>query len=99
MQNQPPVPTTPSTATTSAPAATPAAAAPPPPAPQNTGRPTVCTNEFVSALCDIIRRRGLSDSAAAIRLGVPRNTLSDWKRKYPELALWLGRAREEFREA
>jgi hypothetical protein len=47
----------------------------------------------------MIRRRGLSDAAAALSLGIPRQTLSRWKQEQPELEDWLAMAREQYREA
>src|SRR4051812_41250105 len=98
MQNQPSPATTatitnPPGTPTPQPAPTSAAAA------RGPGRPTACTNEAVQALCDVIRAKGLTDTSAALRIGIAASTLTDWKRKHPDLAIWLGRAREEFREA
>jgi hypothetical protein len=63
------------------------------------GRTSGYSEETVGRLCEAIRRRGMSDTAAALSLGIARSTLSDWKRDYPELEDWLGMAREQFREA
>jgi hypothetical protein len=53
----------------------------------------------VGRLCEAIRRRGMSDTKAALTLGVGRSTLSGWKKEHPELEEWLAMAREQFREA
>jgi hypothetical protein len=50
-------------------------------------------------LCTVIRRGGMSDTAAARTLGIAGATLSTWKKAYPDLDEWLAMAREQFREA
>ena len=50
-------------------------------------------------LCEAIRRGGMSDTKAALTLGIGRSTLSGWKKEHPELDEWLAMAREQFREA
>jgi hypothetical protein len=50
-------------------------------------------------LWEVIHHRGMSDTAAALTLGIGRSTLSGWKKQHPELDEWLEMAREKFREA
>ena len=50
-------------------------------------------------LWETIHRRGMSDTAAALTLGIGRSTLSGWKKQHPELEDWLAMARAKFREA
>src|SRR4051812_45453819 len=63
-----------------------------------TGRPSGYSEETVGRLCAVIRRRGLSDGAAAQCLGIPRQTLSRWKQEHADLADWLAMAREQYRD-
>ena len=70
----------------------------PPVTPARPGRPTTFSQAIVDLLCAIIRKKGVSDSAAAILAGVHPSTLSRWKREHPDLALDLLQARELFRD-
>ncbi len=40
----------------------------------------------------------MSDTKAALTLGIGRSTLSGWKKEHPDLDEWLAMAREQFRE-
>ena len=62
------------------------------------GRSTTYTPHAVSILLALIREAGLSDSAAAAKAGLSTSSLSRWRREYPDFALALLRAREEFRD-
>src|SRR3954469_576207 len=90
--------TTPATASTNVPAAgstddvTPVR-------PRPMGRPSGYSEETVAMLWDAIYRRGMSDTAAALTLGIGRSTLSGWKKQHPELDEWLEMARAKFLEA
>jgi hypothetical protein len=53
---------------------------------------------MVGRLCEVIRRRGLSDAQAALTVGISRATLGRWKRDHEELEDWLAMAREDYRE-
>jgi hypothetical protein len=70
-----------------------------PVSPRPMGRPSGYSEETVGMLCEAIRRRGMSDTAAALTLGIGRSTLSGWKKEHPELEEWLAMAREQFRES
>ena len=63
------------------------------------GRPTGYSEEMVGRLCELIRRRGKSDAAAAAAFDIPKSTLARWKHEHPELAGWLAMAREQYRDA
>src|SRR3954464_12963658 len=63
------------------------------------GRPCGYSEETAGRLCEVIRRRGMSDTAAAGVLGIPKQTLGRWMYQHPELKEWLGMAREQYREA
>ncbi len=63
------------------------------------GRPSGYSEEVVGRMCEVIRRRGLSDAQAALSAGVSRATLGRWKREHEELEDWLAMAREQYREA
>src|SRR5947209_6771835 len=67
--------------------------------PRRTGRPSGYSEETVAWLCEAIRRGGMSDTKAALTLGIGRSTLSGWKKEHPDLDEWLAMAREQFREA
>ena len=67
--------------------------------PRPMGRPSGYSEETVGRLCEVIRRRGLSDGEAARGLGIPRQTLSRWKQEHPELEEWLAMARDQYRDA
>jgi hypothetical protein len=45
----------------------------------------------------VIRQFGVSDSAAAVKVGMSASTISRWKREFPDLAQELQQAREECR--
>jgi hypothetical protein len=66
--------------------------------PRPMGRPSGFSEE-VGRLCEVIRRRGLSDAQAALSVGVSRATLGRWKRDHEELEDWLAMAREQYRDA
>jgi hypothetical protein len=53
----------------------------------------------IDALCSVIRETGVSDSGAASRVNLHPSTLSRWKKEFPDLAILLRSAREEFRMA
>ena len=59
---------------------------------------TACNPHTVQTLLALIRQAGLSDSAAAAKAGLSTSSLSGWKREYPDFALALLKAREEFRD-
>ena len=63
------------------------------------GRPSMYSEETVGRLCEVIRRRGLSDGAAAREVGISPPTLSRWKRQHVDLEEWLAMAREQYRDA
>src|SRR4051812_21452275 len=63
------------------------------------GRPTQLTSRMADALCEVIRRTGASDSAAASRLCLHPSTVSRWKKEKPDFAILLRNARENFRDA
>jgi hypothetical protein len=67
--------------------------------PQGVGRPTAMNARMLDTLCAVIRETGASDSAAAARVGVHPSTVSRWKRDFPDVAILLRAAREEFRSA
>ena len=54
---------------------------------------------MLDALCAVIRETGASDSGAAARVGIHPSTVSRWKRDYPDFAIVLRSAREDFRQA
>ena len=62
------------------------------------GRPTTYNPRAAQILLTLIREAGLSDSAAAAKAAISTSSLSRWKREYPDFALALLQAREEFRE-
>jgi hypothetical protein len=62
------------------------------------GRPSGCSERVIQMLRGAIREFGLSDSAAAVKVGMSPSTLSRWKYLCPEIALKLDEAREDFRE-
>jgi hypothetical protein len=66
--------------------------------PRPIGRPSGYSEETVGRLCEVIRRRGLSDGRAAISLGISKQTLSRWKQEHPGMEDWLAMAREQFRD-
>jgi hypothetical protein len=70
-----------------------------PVSPRSIGRPSGYWEETVGRLCELIRRRGVSDGKAGLHLGTSRPTLSRWKREHPELGEWLATAREQYRAA
>jgi hypothetical protein len=70
-----------------------------PVSPRPMGRPSGYSEETVGRLCEMIRRRGLSDGKAGLSLGISRPTLSRWKQEHAELADWLEMAREQYRDA
>src|SRR4051812_13679231 len=72
--------------------------APPEPKTQP-GRPTQLTARMADALCDVIRRTGASDSAAAAGMCLHPSTVSRWKKANPDFAILLRNARECFRAA
>src|SRR4051812_37330164 len=53
--------------------------------------------KVIEMLCAPIRQRGISDSAAAVQVGVSTISLSRWKKAFPEIALKLQQAREDCR--
>jgi hypothetical protein len=55
--------------------------------------------QTLDALCAVIRETGISDSGAAARVGLHPSTVSRWKRDFPDLAILLRSAREDFRQA
>ncbi|MDB6077243.1 MAG: hypothetical protein JWO82_990, partial [Akkermansiaceae bacterium] len=63
------------------------------------GRPSGFSNTMVDVLCSIVRTTGISDSGAAGRASLHPSTVSRWKRDFPDLAILLRTAREEFRAA
>jgi hypothetical protein len=54
---------------------------------------------MIEALCAVIRETGVSDSGAAARVSLHPSTVSRWKKEFPDLAILLRSAREEFRMA
>jgi hypothetical protein len=60
--------------------------------------PSGCSERVIQMLRGAIREFGLSDSAAAVKVGMSPSTLSRWKYLCPEIALKLDEAREDFRE-
>jgi hypothetical protein len=70
-----------------------------PASPRRTGRPSSYSVSVAEWLCEEIRRRGKSDTGAAVSLGIARSTLAGWKKEHPELEERLAMAREQFREA
>jgi hypothetical protein len=54
---------------------------------------------MAEALCEVIRRTGASDSAAAARVCLHPSTVSRWKKEKPDFAILLRNARENFRDA
>src|SRR5688572_15091060 len=70
-----------------------------PVSPRPMGRPSGYSEEVVGRLCEVIRKRGLSDAQAALAVGISRATLGRWKRDHEELEDWLAMAREQYREA
>src|SRR4051794_2201735 len=71
-----------------------------PPEPQHgPGRPTQLTARMGDALCEVIRRTGASDSAAAAQMCLRPSTVSRWKKQNPDFAILLRNAREYFRAA
>ena len=63
------------------------------------GRPSSFNEQMIEALCAVIRETGASDSGAAARVSLHPSTVSRWKRDYPDLAILLRSAREDFRQA
>jgi hypothetical protein len=63
------------------------------------GRPSYLNERMIDALRAVIRETGVSDSGAAARVSLHPSTLSRWKKEYPDLAILLRSAREEFRSA
>jgi hypothetical protein len=61
------------------------------------GRPTLCTDATIHDLLTVIKAYGVSDSAAATRLGLAASTVSRWKARRPDLQLQCAAARETFR--
>jgi hypothetical protein len=60
------------------------------------GRPTHYDSSAIEAICSIVRTEGVSDTAAARRLGFSKTTISRWKIEHPELRDALTEAREQF---
>ncbi|HEV7406278.1 MAG TPA: hypothetical protein VGO11_25240 [Chthoniobacteraceae bacterium] len=54
---------------------------------------------MIHELCAVIRKTGVSDSGAAARVSLHPSTVSRWKKEFPDLAILLRSAREDFREA
>lgn len=63
------------------------------------GRPSAFNERMIDSLCSIIRETGVSDSGAAARMSLHPSTVSRWKRDFPDFALLLRTAREDFRAA
>src|SRR4051812_30030634 len=63
------------------------------------GRPSGFNAQMIDSLCSIVRETGVSDSGAASRMSLHPSTVSRWKRDYPDFALLLRSAREDFRAA
>ena len=63
------------------------------------GRPSAFNERMIDHLCTVIRETGVSDSGAAARMSLHPSTVSRWKRDFPDFALLLRTAREEFRAA
>jgi hypothetical protein len=81
---------------TSAPAPAPSADTPEHAGP---GRPSCLNDRMIDALRAVIRDTGISDSGAAARVSLHPSTVSRWKKEFPDLAILLRSAREEFRSA
>jgi hypothetical protein len=81
----------------SSPQPTPSAGAPE--AKTGPGRPSCLNERMIDVLCALIRETGISDSGAAARASLHPSTLSRWKKEFPDLAITLRSAREEFRAA
>jgi hypothetical protein len=75
------------------------ATAPAPAAKPGPGRPSCLNEPMIDVLCALIRETGISDSGAAARASLHPSTLSRWKKEFPDLAITLRSAREEFRSA
>ncbi|HEV7404571.1 MAG TPA: hypothetical protein VGO11_16640 [Chthoniobacteraceae bacterium] len=60
------------------------------------GRPSLFCPERTAAICAIIMKEGISDSAAGALAGVTASTLSRWKLEHEEFALELEVARALF---
>jgi hypothetical protein len=52
---------------------------------------------MIQELCSVIRETGVSDSGAAARVSLHPSTVSRWKKEFPDLAILLRSAREDFR--
>ncbi len=89
----------PSSSTTLSPSPAPAPAAGAPERAPGPGRPSGFNERMIEGLCSIIRETGASDSGAAARMSLHPSTVSRWKRDFPDFALLLRGAREEFRAA
>lgn len=68
------------------------------PQPARNGRPPLDRDALVIRICTIISADGLSDSAAARRIGIGTSTIGRWKSEDPDIAEQFGMARESFRE-
>jgi hypothetical protein len=63
------------------------------------GRPSFLNEQMIGELCSVIRQTGVSDSGAAARMTLHPSTVSRWKREFPDVAILLRSAREDFRAA
>jgi hypothetical protein len=61
------------------------------------GRPTKYNEETVARLCEALGD-GMSIKSGCVIAGIGVQTLSDWRREYPELEQRLTESRELFRE-
>ncbi len=78
------------------PASPPRRSKPSPATPRPPGRPSLYSPQLADFLCELVRLHGLTDSRAALHHGLPRNTISYWKRVHPDFAARLRQARAEF---
>jgi hypothetical protein len=67
------------------------------PQPSPTGRPPFDQRAIVIQICTIIAADGLSDSAAARRVGIGTSTIGRWKNENPDIAEQFAMSRETFR--
>lgn len=62
------------------------------------GRPTSCTPEITTKICDYLKQ-GLSKDDAAVMVGIHRATLYDWQKKHPDFLDAVEKAITEFKLA